>query len=381
VTRDHGQRVEVFRHIDQVDRRLWDSILGPDDLLMSHAFVKACQDARIANVDGFWHVLVSRDGQLVCTATLHRMAVCLELLSSGLTRRMVAGLKAMWPAFLRVPVLFCGLPVSCGQPCLKIAGCVDPDCACDAIAGTMEAIAESTATPLVCLKEFDAVGVQSMDAFTARGYFRAPSLPSCSMPLRWPSFDAYVGSLRSGYRRQLLATLRAREKAQLRVVRLDRISAQIDTIFPLYLQTVRRAPHRLETLNADFFRQLDLQLADRTRAIVIEAQARPVGAAVMLLADSAAIFLFVGMDDSRNPQWQVYQNLVAEVVAIAIESGARRLEMGQTSYEMKTRMGAEEDPRSIYLRYRGAMAHAALRSVSPALFPTHRSPQRRVFAR
>jgi len=33
--------------------------------------------------------------------------------------KMIEAVKTGWPDFLRLPVLFCGLPVSCAQPCLN----------------------------------------------------------------------------------------------------------------------------------------------------------------------------------------------------------------------------------------------------------------------
>ncbi|MGH9346499.1 MAG: GNAT family N-acetyltransferase [Vicinamibacterales bacterium] len=373
----NGLRMQVCRDIGDVDARQWDSILGPEDVLMSHAFVTACQVARIEDAD-FWHLLVSRGEDVVCAATLHRMPVSLDLLSSGLTRKAIDALKAGWPGFLRLPVLFCGLPVSCGRPCLKIPRAADVEESSAAVAAAMESVAAATSTPLLCLKEFDRDAIRRMDVFLSYGYFRAPSLPSCSIELRWSSFPAYLASLRSGYRRQIRSSLRTRRDGRLRVERLDHFSSRIDTVFALYQQTVSRAPHRLETLNCEFFRQLDT--LGTAKGIVIELDGRTVGAAVMVAGSDVAIFLFAGLAEDRLPQWQVYQNLVAEVVAAAIDSGARRLELGQTSYDMKSRMGAREDPRFIYLRYRRALGHSILRGVAPALFPAYPYPARRVFA-
>ena len=134
-------------------------------------------------------------------------------------------------------------------------------------------------------------------------------------------------------------------------------------------------------MNLEFFRQLDALPGRQTQAILIELDGRPLAAAVMIFVSDLAIFLFAGMEEDRRPHWQIYQNLITEVVAAAIDSGARRLELGQTSYEMKSRMGAEEDPRYLYLRYRRSIGHSVLRRLSPALFPRHQYPHRRVFAR
>jgi predicted N-acyltransferase len=376
----HGLEIRVYRDISHVAAAEWDSVLGPDDLLMSHRFVQACQQARIEDA-AFWHLLISKNDEIIGVATLHRMFVNLALFTNGMTRKLVDQLKGRWPGFLRLPVLFCGLPVSCGQPCLKIRAGAQFEQACSAVVEIMEQVAATTSTQLLCFKEFDPDAIERMDFVLTRGYFRTFSLPSCSMSLMWDSFSSYLAGMRASYRRQVRSSLRARREAGLRIHRLEKNAADSETIFALYRQTILRARQRLETLNPEFFKLLTLSLSQQTEVILIELDGRPLAMALMLFTGNVATFLFAGMDDRRQPQWQIYQNLLVEVVAASIDAGARRLELGQTSYAMKSRLGAEESPRYLYLRYRGLLKHSLLRGFSPILFPQYRYPRRRVFAR
>jgi hypothetical protein len=370
----------VYRDISQVAAAEWDSVLGPDDLLMSHRFVQACQQARIEDA-AFWHLLISNGNEIIGVATLHRMFVNLELLMNGLARRLVDQLKRSWPGFLRLPVLFCGLPVSCGQPCLKITTNAQFEQACAAVVEVMERVAATTSTQLLCFKEFDPDSIERMDFVLSCGYFRTSSMPSCSISLMWDSFSSYLADMRSSYRRQVRSSLRARSDAGLQVHRLEKNAADSETIFALYRQTILRAQQRLETLNPEFFRLLTISLSQEAEVILIEHDGRPLAMALMLFTGNVATFLFAGLEERRQPQWQLYQNLLVEVVAASIEAGARRLELGQTSYAMKSRLGAEESPRYLYLRYRSLLKHSLLRGFSPVLFPQYRYPRRRVFAR
>ncbi|HZI88671.1 MAG TPA: GNAT family N-acetyltransferase, partial [Pyrinomonadaceae bacterium] len=244
----------------------------------------------------------------------------------------------------------------------------------------MEGIAATTSTQLLCFKEFDPDAIARMDFVLSRGYFRTFSLPSCSMSLTWDSFSSYLAAMRASYRRQVRSSLRARCEAGLQVHHLKNVAFS-ETIFALYRQTVLGAQQRLETLNPEFFRLLSSCLGQKVEVILIELDGRPVAMALMLFSGNVATFLFAGVDKRRQPQWQLYQNLLVEVVAASIDAGARRLELGQTSYAMKSRLGAEESRRYLYLRYRGSLKHSLLRGFSSVLFPQYRYPQRRVFAR
>ena len=99
----------------------------------------------------------------------------------------------------------------------------------------------------------------------------------------------------------------------------------------------------------------------------------------MLTTPSVNNYLLTGIDYSINREYQVYPNLILAVVAEAIRVGAPCLEMGQTCYAMKSRMGAEPTPRYIYLRHRGRAANSLLKHTSRFLFPKTVYPTRRVF--
>ena len=190
-------RVEVFRDIGDISPEHWDSIMPEGAIQQSHAFVKTCQESGVESAQ-YWHVLVSRSGELVATASISRMSLSLELLSSRYLRTTVERFRRLHPSFLRVPVLFCGLPVSFGQPAVTFR---DRDVSADVIrriADTMEEIAEEQSIGLLCWKEFDDTLAASLETLEYAGYFRARSLPSCWMNLPWDRFDHYMRSLRAG---------------------------------------------------------------------------------------------------------------------------------------------------------------------------------------
>ena len=278
-------------------------------------------------------------------------------------------------------MLFCGLPVSFGQPCLRVRDDADATAAIRQVAQAMEEVANQTQTSFLCFKEFPPAQAVDMSALEAAGYFRATSLPACSLSLHWSTFEDYLGSLRSGYRRQIKKSLQVARQADLQVRRFEGVSQHADLLFRLYEQVIDRAAHRLERLNLTFFENLAKNFDDRCRVILIERRGQPLASAIVLLAPRVATFLLAGLDYETHQQYQTYQNLVIEVVREAIRSGAERLEMGQTSYALKSRLGAEIVPRYLYYRHRQSLGHAMFRRASPFLFPQVERPRRRVFRR
>lgn len=356
----------------------WDSLLEPDDLQATHRFVRACEEADVEGAE-YRHLMIHIDGTLAAVATLCRMRVKLDLLSAGAGRRLIRGVRRFRSGFLEVPVIFCGLPVSFGQSLLRLHPAANAGLVLHAVHDAAERFAAGTATTVVCFKEFTDPELRQLVPLTERGYLQLPSLPSCRLALPFRTFDEYVGAMRSGYRRQLRSSLRKGERLGITVRRVVDFRDECPRLFTLYEQVMDRAEYQLERLNLAFFERLNEGLGRESSALLVERNGRILAAAVLLHAPGLTTFLLSGIDYSCHRKLASYPILVAEVVREAIRSGTRELEMGQTSYVLKQRLGAATSGRHLFLRYRGAVGHRLLALGSRALFPVLHPRGRRVF--
>lgn len=371
-------RVQAHADIAEVNPHEWDALLVPDDVLATHRFIGVCQRSRVADAS-YRHVTVHQGEQLVAIASFCLLPVALDLLSTGVVRRAIQGVRRLRRGFLRVPVAFCGLPVSFGQSSVRLRPGADAPAIAGLLAQELESWAQGAGAAVLCFKEFAPWERPLVEPLTERGYFRAPSLPSCTLSTPWRTFEEYAGTMRAGYRRQLLASLRARDSLGLTLRRVTAWEAEATRIFPLYEQVLDRAPFQLERLNLAFFQRLAADLGEETSALLVERDGALLAAAVLLQAPGALTFLLAGIDYAHHPQSQAYLTLVVELVAEAIRRGASRLELGQTTYDLKGRLGAGTSARWLYVRCPNRAVHLALRVASRALFPRISPRPRRVF--
>jgi predicted N-acyltransferase len=364
--------------IAAVDPREWDSLLAPDDFHATHRFIGVCQRSGVADA-AYRHITVHDEGRLIAIASFSRMQVALDLLSTGVVRGVTRAVREWREGFFRVPVAFCGLPVSFGQSSLRIRTGADAPAVAGLIADELERWGHSTGTAVLCFKELAPPELPLVGPLAEHGWFQAPSMPSCILDMTWRTFDEYVGSMRAGYRRQLLASLRARERLGLTVRLVRDWEAEAARIFPLYEQVIDHAPFQLERLNLAFFQSLATDLGDRTSALLVERDGALLAAAVLLHGPDTLTFLLAGIDYARHRECQAYLTLVAEIVAEAIRRGVARLDLGQTTYDLKGRLGAETSPRWLCVKCPNPAMHLMLRAASGALFPAVSPPPRRVF--
>jgi predicted N-acyltransferase len=118
------------------------------------------------------------------------------------------------------------------------------------------------------LEGFDEATRETLRPLEATGYFCAHSLPFCTLPLRWRTFEEYALDMRAGYRRQLEATLADGEESGLHVRRVDTFLPHAPALFALYEQVIDRARYRLERLNRPFFEALDQMLRGESHALL-----------------------------------------------------------------------------------------------------------------
>lgn len=367
-----------FDSIRSIDPVVWDSLVQPDEIQGSHAFIRACEDAGLEDAR-FWHLLIHRAGELIGIASLSIMPVRLDLLSTGAVRMAMQAVRRLNDGFLRPRVLFCGLPISAGRPAIAFRSPADSPEVLAAVARAMELAGREAGAQLHCVKEFSPLETTLLDRLHAHGFFRVPSLPTFQLAVRWRSLDEYLSAMRAGYRRQMLAGLRVRRREGLRVRRVTDYGHECARFFALYEQVMERAHFQLEHLNLAFFRNLNGELRGRTSAILIERGHELMAAAILLHSPGRLTFFMAGIDYGPNRRCAAYVNLMTEVVAEAIRRGASTLELGQTSPELKSRFGALGEDRFIYFRCPSPVAHTLFRAAAGLFYPDTPLPHRRVF--
>jgi predicted N-acyltransferase len=373
-----GIDVRCFDRIDQIDPNEWDAVVNPDDLQATHRFIRVCQGSGVEDAR-YRHLMAYEGGRLVGVASLTLLGVELDLLADRTVQRLSRHMRSLYPSFLKVPVLFGGLPVSFGRSCLQLTTGAAAHSVVPAMAEAMEGVADELGAKMLAFKEFTPAEARQVDHLQSRGYLRVPSLPSCELRIRWRSFDDYLAHMRAGYRRQVKASLGTARRRGLTIRRVADFRGDSRRLFELYTQVIDRAEHKLERLNLAFFEQLAAAPELRPRAIYAERDGELLAYAIMLQGATTSTFLIVGIDYKHNRDNLAYINIVNAVVAAAIDSGATSLEMGQTSYELKGRLGASVVPRYIYLKHRSKLVHSIFRVGAGALFPAHTLRERRVF--
>jgi predicted N-acyltransferase len=197
-------------------------------------------------------------------------------------------------------------------------------------------VAEALMFPLV------SAGDPLLSVLYERDY--AVGLLSCTnvLPVRWPTFDAYLADLTSARRRNIRGTLRTAEREGL-VVTIHRDGSTLDTLAHLVGRTARKHGSPL-FFDVRFLRAIVAAMGDR--AVTFEVA---VGDAVLLSClalqhKGVLVPWCVGLDYDALNRYDHYNLLYASLVRHAVEEGLREVNFGRSTYRIKRKFGCVQRP-------------------------------------
>lgn len=205
-----------------------------------------------------------------------------------------------------------------------------------------------------------------------RGLASGATFPAVVMEGLPDTYEAYLRSLRSPYRRWLKLI----ERASSPLTRsAGPCSLFTDAHHRLYLEVLKRSAGPLERLSADFFRRLPPSF----RLESLYAGDCLAGWSITLIWKDSFYFFLTGLDYGSLKRYDTYFALLASIVKAGIESGARRIDLGQTTEWAKCRFGGALEARYMAGHHSNKALNALLRLGQGILGYKAKDPGFRVF--
>lgn len=386
--------VQSFNSIKEIDKKLWNSINKNQDIFHSYEFLCSVEESKIED-SKFWYLIAYFKGKPIGSAALSSFCVLLDLFTNKNIQKVINLIRKKFPKLLKIRVLFCGLPISIGKNSITISNGFFLNNFIYEVVMQMEKIASQHEINFLCFKEYKEDEVKWFDKLTEFGFIKLDSLPYVKMQVHWSTFDEYLSSMRHNYRRQIKNSLfNPTEKhpiiceyqfstdisAHSEILMLFRPSEfDHQKFFNLYLQVMDRAKNKLEILNEDFFKNVFKQLDKKSMILTVIKDNSIYGAAYLVLDSNKITFLLAGLDYNYRDYHNVLINLIYGIIQIAIDKKCKSIELGQTSYELKQRVGGKCTDEYFFLKSSSLVMNTIIRIFKPLLFPKTIINCRRVF--
>ncbi|HEY1750830.1 MAG TPA: GNAT family N-acetyltransferase [Caulobacteraceae bacterium] len=288
-------------------------------------------------------------------------------------RRLIEGVRRVWPRFLMVRTLMVG----CGAG----EGHLDGDPATHGavarrLAAAMVEAARELGASMIVLKEFPSQYRAALRCFLDHGFGVIPSMPMTRLDIDYADFDDYMTrALNSATRRKLRKKFReAAEGSPIEMEIVGDATPVIDEIFPLYQAVFERSRLHFERLTRAYFRRIGPAMPDKAKFFLWRQEGKIVAFALCMFEGEDFYPEYVGFDYAIAFQAHLYHYIVRDMIAWAIANGFKQLRSSGLNYDPKLHLRHRLDPIDLYVRHRSPALNAIVQRLLPWIEPTRYDP-------
>lgn len=180
------------------------------------------------------------------------------------------------------------------------------------------------------------------------------TLPTVCLANRFTSMAHYVSDLRAHYRYRF-----KRAVQKFKAVKVVSEPVFDETLYGLYEAVFNRSDFPLEKCSIEYFKQFPGEIE------AFYADDQPLGFYQTIILDEILYFVFCGLDYSRLKTYDTYYNMLLHLVEKGISKGVKAIDFGQTTEDIKQKLGGRLISKKIYLHHSNPVFRLLLRVIGP----------------
>ena len=377
--RPSGYAFAVADSVDYFDKAHWDHVTSHDSRFLSRRYLRVLEQAGPENLRQCY-ALIFRDREPVAAIAAQSVTVSVSRLrkkssSNGRLDR------------LEEKMLVCGNLLSWGMHGISFAPNVDQQALWPAVAEAVYRLRRVDKlfgdTAFVMVKDIPDAYASAASALSRFSYRELETEPNMVLDIspQWKSYDDYLASLTSKYRKQAkqIDNEVAAAGCVVEEITTDAIARNAELLHALYLQTHKNARLRLVTLPVTFLPTLARELGDDMRFTVLKKDDQLLGFVTTVKDGETAVGYYIGFDRKANADIPIYFRLLQAVIGHAMALGCKRLSLGRTALQPKARLGARPDPMRVWIRHRIPMLNLIVHGLLRTLDDHDEAPERNPF--
>ncbi|MGE0850583.1 MAG: GNAT family N-acetyltransferase [Hyphomicrobiaceae bacterium] len=360
-------RSQVASGVAAFERANWDALFR--NSVFGWDF---CRAAERAPPNGFHlsAVGVLQNGMLISAAPVFRTTYRWSTSLPPLLRRAGDGVARLLPRLFDIPIVGLGSPAldRCHIGFLPHLPANDRRLAWETLLGGLEQLAADDRSDLVAIKDLgEADRVWAEPLLVDRQFGRTVSLPVAVLDVPFTCERGYLASLSSSMRQDINRKLR-QSRSSVRFELRQSIAGLEATIVDLYAATRlhRRADYGgFDSDSPELIPAILDQVGGRAHVVLGWIGNELASFSIFLLDPDCAYAYRIGMRYPIAREHNLYFLNWMMMVRICIDRGIRRLEMGQTCYPQKQRLGCRLERSWVYVRHQSGPVNAIIKRLAP----------------
>jgi predicted N-acyltransferase len=359
--------MRVISSAQALSNETWDDLLKGSSCTYSRDFCKVVEGSGLASFSDYRYLLfldhADRPAALAC---LYSVTTDIAIFAPAKLRTVLATIRRVFPNFLKLRMLECGTPVTLNSPPFVTNDRVPLEEVVAALDALLRRMAKAEGQLVIVVRDFEPNAQEPQQHFKRLGYHCVDSLPNTYLDIRWSSPEDYLSSMKSYYRSKLHRHLKRCEEKHVRYELVEDFAGLAETLCAQWMVVHNQADEfQREVLTPAFYREFSSRMGNRARALLFYRQDELIAHALLLLDGDLLRWLYVGRQQSGNDSLYIY--MAHKVVETAIKLGAKRLEMGLTTYSIKQDLGARVTPIRLAIRSASRLINPVVGLVYPLL--------------
>lgn len=339
-------KTKVFDRLRDVPEDTWNKLAQRQACIYSRDFWKIAENSGLNDFRYRFALVSDETGRPVALAGFYTVTTDIAIFAPLTLRNLLAKVRRLFPNFFKLRMLECGNPICVSSPPFATIDREMNGKIIATLAKLLQEIARTEGHLLIVIRDFEPEESSLQADLEQCGYHWVDCFPNTYMDIIWETPELYIASLKSYYRSKLLKYLRRNEQQQVHHELRNDFHDLADTLCRQWMVVHEHADeYQREVLTPSFYREFSQRLGDRSKVLLFYRRGVLVGHALLLLDGDLLRWMYFGRNQAGNDNLYIYVGYT--VIETAIRLGARRLQLGLTTYAVKRDLGATITP--IYL--------------------------------
>jgi len=185
-----------------------------------------------------------------------------------------------------------------------------------------------------------------------------------SVDQSWTCFDDYLGAMRSKYRIRMKNAIKKFEPVKKRVLGIEEVKQYNDEMYRLYCDILSGSGFVLIKSQQNYFQILKESFQDELQVVGYFLEDELVAFYTWTIDDDKMDSHFIGVNGQYNLKYQLYLNILLDLVRDAIDNRAKQLLYFRTALEIKSSIGSVPYDMTCYIRHNNRF----LAMITPIVF-------------
>lgn len=360
-----------------INEKHWDAINNNQNIYLSLNYLKALESALKKDIP-FRYIQFYNDKDEPVAIAIAQMVKFVDKGSKYNEQlcKLSSHLKTKILNSLDIKVLVCGNVFACGENGFMYNDKISHEEAYDNLNIALYRLRKSEKingqTSMVLLKEFWPSNFQYSDHIKQNKY--REFMIDVNMILKihpsWKTIDDYLNSMTAKFRTKAKGVFKKSAPITSKEFDLIDVLKYKDRIEELYLLVLEKSDFSVGALNGEAFYNLKKNLTDKFIIKGYFFKDELVGFSSAFISNGNIDANYIGIDYNYNYGYAVYQKMLYDFVALAINKNVTELRLGRTAEEIKSCLGAEPTNMKLYIKLRNTVSNKLIKPIIESISPS-----------